>query len=113
MVEPDAPFTTSADVYDVIYQWLPYDDEAARIIELVRERRPEAASLLEVGCGTGQFLVRLQDAFAVEGFDLSPQMLDVAAQRVPDAPLHLGDRRQLDLGRTFDAVACLSARSDT
>jgi ubiquinone/menaquinone biosynthesis C-methylase UbiE len=102
------PFHRSADVYDIIYQWLPYAEQADRIAELVRERRPEARSLLEVACGTGRYLVELQRHFSViEGLDVEAAMLDIARERLPDVPLHEGDMRTFDVGRTFDVVVCL------
>jgi SAM-dependent methyltransferase len=101
------PFTVSADVYDIIYQHLPYDEQAARIVTRVRALLPTARSLLEVGCGTGQFLARFHAEFSVEGLDISEQMLAVAATRVPDLPLHCTDMRSFQLGRQFDVVACL------
>ncbi|HSF86298.1 MAG TPA: class I SAM-dependent methyltransferase [Acidimicrobiia bacterium] len=107
MPQPDRPFTTSAEDYDLIYQGLPYDEQAALLTAAVRTRRPDAATLLEVGCGTGQFLLRLRDSFDVEGLDISAPMLDVARRRTPDVPLHEGDMRTFDLGKTFDAVLCL------
>lgn len=107
MTQPDPPFTTSAEDYDLIYQGLPYDEQAGLVTAAVRERHPKAATLLEVGCGTGQFLVRLRDSFDVEGLDVSPAMLEVARRRVPEVPLHVADMRAFDLGRTFDAVLCL------
>lgn len=107
MPSPDRPFTTSADEYDVIYQSLPYDEQAAHITTAIRERRPSAATLLEVGCGTGQFLVRLRNTFTVEGLDISSEMLDVARRRVPGVTLHVGDMRTFRLEREFDAVVCL------
>ncbi len=105
MTEP--PFTVSAEDYDLIYQTLPYDEQAESITAAIRTRRPGAETLLEVGCGTGQFLVRLQKEFIVEGVDLSAEMLAVARRRVPDVRLHRHDMREFDLGRRFDAVACL------
>lgn len=107
MSRSDRPFAGSAEDYDLIYQGLPYDEQAALLTAAVRARRPDAATLLEVGCGTGQFLVRLQDSFDVEGLDISAEMLDVARRRTPGIPLHRGDMRTFDLGRKFDAVLCL------
>src|SRR5260370_37730006 len=49
----------------------------------------------------------MQRWFAVEGVDLTPAMLAVARARLPGIPLHEGDMRTLDLGKTFDAVTCL------
>lgn len=104
---PAKPFTASADVYDIIYGDLPYGEQADRIANLVRDHARAAATLLEVGCGTGAFLHELRRHFAVEGLDVSAAMLDQARRRAPDLALHLGDMRTFDLGRKFDAIACL------
>ncbi|MFB7297705.1 class I SAM-dependent methyltransferase [Streptomyces rubiginosohelvolus] len=85
-----------------------YAAEAVRVAELVRERRPQATSLLDVACGTGSHLEHLTGEFAqVEGVELSEAMLDVARPLLPGVPLHQGDMRDFALGRRFDAVACL------
>jgi SAM-dependent methyltransferase len=73
----------------------------------VQERRPGAASLLDVACGTGRHLEHLRRWYEVEGVDLSPAMLALARARLPDVPLHVGDMRDFALDRGFDAVTCL------
>jgi dTDP-3-amino-3,4,6-trideoxy-alpha-D-glucopyranose N,N-dimethyltransferase len=96
--------------YDVIHaaRGKDYAGEAARVAELIRERRPDARTLLDAACGTGGHLRFLRDAFeVVEGMDLSSAMLARAADVVPGVPLHEGDLRTFDLGRRFDAVTCL------
>ena len=40
-------------------------------------------------------------------YDLLPEMLAVARQRLPGVPLITADMRTLALGRRFDAVTCL------
>ena len=54
--------------------------------------------LLEVGCGSGALLEQAvaQGAQAV-GVDISPGMVEAAAQRVPRARVLLGDAQSLDL----------------
>jgi SAM-dependent methyltransferase len=69
----------------------------------------DARSLLDVACGTGWHLERLREWYEVEGVDRSPAMLRHARDRLPDVPLHEGDMRSFDLGRTFDVVSCLSS----
>ena len=103
-------YDQAAAAYDVLHaaREKDYAGEAARIAELVRERRPEARSLLDTACGTGGHLRFLRHHFdQVEGVDGSPAMLARARSRVPDVPLHDGDLRTFDLGRQFDAVTCL------
>ncbi|WP_325050277.1 class I SAM-dependent methyltransferase [Actinomadura craniellae] len=99
-----------ADVYELIYRSRGKDwaAEAADAARIVRERYPEADSLLDVACGTGAHLETFRTLFGhTEGVELSPDMLDVAARRLPGVPLHEMDMRDFSLGRTFDAVTCL------
>ena len=103
-------YDRAAAAYDVLHaaRAKDYPGEAARVAELVRERRPEARSLLDAACGTGGHLRFLGDHFdEVEGVDGSPAMLVRAGEKVPGVPLHEGDLRTFDLGRRFDAVTCL------
>jgi SAM-dependent methyltransferase len=103
-------YTASADIYDVIYaEKLDYEALGSRLADIISEHTPGASTLLEVACGTGLYLEQLRDRYAVEGLDLSEEMLDVARRRLPDIPLHQGDMRTLDLGNSFDVVACLGS----
>ncbi len=43
----------------------------------------------------------------VEGLDNSPEMLEVARERMPGTVFHPGDMRDFDLGRRYDVVTCL------
>lgn len=100
-------FTPTADLYDLFYDWKDYAGEARRIHEIVQERRPASRTLLDVACGTGPHLAHLRQWYEVEGLDLDAALLQVAAAKLPDVPLHLGDMRDFDLGRRFDVVTCL------
>ncbi|RPI25841.1 MAG: class I SAM-dependent methyltransferase [Actinobacteria bacterium] len=105
----DRPYSRSAAVYDVIYGTgeFDYPGHAAAVTALIEERNPDAATLLEVGCGTGLFLELLVERFAVSGVDVSAEMLAVAAARLPGVPLHSADMRSFILDDRFDAVVCL------
>ncbi|KOX28708.1 SAM-dependent methyltransferase [Streptomyces sp. NRRL F-4707] len=99
-----------AEIYDLIHQGRgkDYAVEADEVTGRILEALPGAASLLDVACGTGNHLRYFHKTFAhVEGVDLSQDMLTTAASRLPGVPLHLGDMRDFDLGRSFDAVTCL------
>ena len=106
---PDQVYELSADVYDLIHraQGKDYAAEAAQVSQEVRARKADAASLLDVACGTGGHLLHLKDDFSVGGVELDPAMLEVARRRLPDVALHAGDMRTFDLGRRYDAVTCL------
>jgi len=101
-------FDRSAHLYDLIYGFKDYGQEAADLVALLRARNPDASSLLDVACGTGEHLRLLRPAFAhVEGVDVEPDMLGVARAKLPEVVFTEGDMRTFDLGRTFDAVTCL------
>ena len=51
---------------------------------------PPAASVLEIGCGTGDTLASLRPLRGV-GLDFSPAMIDAARKRHPGLEFHLGD----------------------
>lgn len=99
-----------ADVYEFIYRSRGKDwaAEAQSLTSLIRERCPEAATLLDVACGTGAHLAAFADAFAeVAGVELAEPMRAVARARLPGVPVHAGDMRDFRLGRHFDAVTCM------
>ena len=100
-------FVKSARFYDAIYAFKDYAAEAAEVRDLIRNRKGDARSLLDVACGTGHHLQYLGRWFEAEGLDLDPGLLEIARERVPDVELHEADMRTFDLGKTFDAVTCL------
>lgn len=103
-------FHSTAHLYDLIYEasGKDYAAEAAGLHELIQARRPAAASLLDVACGTGAHLGHLRQWYEVAGVDLDPAMLAQARTRLGAEPaLVEADMRSFSLGRTFDAVVCL------
>ncbi|MEU6263757.1 class I SAM-dependent DNA methyltransferase [Saccharopolyspora shandongensis] len=99
-----------ADIYHDFYhgRGKDYRAEAALVRDLVRERTPDAASLLDVACGTGAHLRELAGSFGeVVGIDLAPEMLAVAERQNPELQLHQGDMRDFRIDRRFDAVTCM------
>src|SRR6516165_11344045 len=62
--------------------------------------------LLDVGCGSGLTLVLAAERGAIpSGIDISPGLLDIARDRLPQADLRAADMESLPFGdATFDAV---------
>jgi SAM-dependent methyltransferase len=101
-------FSETGELYDRFYAWKDYDAEAARLRELIAAAGgPGEGTLLDVACGTGKHARALAAHYTVEGMDLDPVLLAVARRRLPDVPLHQGDMRGFDLGRTYGVVTCL------
>ncbi|MDI1461258.1 class I SAM-dependent methyltransferase [Catellatospora sp. KI3] len=85
-----------------------YATEAYDIAELVHQRHPGAASLLDVACGSGLHLSHLRGVFDhVEGLEIAAGMRRRATDRLPGVAVHAGDMRDFRLDRTFSAVTCL------
>lgn len=103
-------YDEQAAAYDLLYRAAKdYAAEAGAMARIIGARSPGAASLLDVGCGTGLHLEHLAGRFAVSGLDASEAMLAIARHRLPDVELVLGDMRDFELGRRFDAVTCMFA----
>jgi SAM-dependent methyltransferase len=82
-------------------------EEVERLRSQIRRYYPAARSLLELGCGTGAILAGLGKEFAVTGLDRSPEMLAVAAARLPQARLVRADMTAFALDARFDVVICV------
>ena len=64
---------------------------------------PPAASVLEIGCGSGELLAHIRAARKV-GVDLSPRQIEAARLRVPEAEFHVQAGETLELNERFDYI---------
>jgi ubiquinone/menaquinone biosynthesis C-methylase UbiE len=101
-------YSKLAKIYDALYSFKNYEAEAKRLREIITEKKTSPGNaLLDVACGTGTHLSFLKKYYAVEGIDLTPEMLEVARAIHSEITFHQGDMRTFDLGRQFDIVTCL------
>lgn len=107
--EQAAGFDAIGARYDEVF---PHKDGQLHAGQLLLERLPAGASVLDVGCGTGLPTARqLADAgCAVTGIDISANMLDLARRNVPEASFVQRDAADVDagLGRFHAVVAFFS-----
>lgn len=104
----DERYTSSAEIYDLIYAGIvDYPATGRQLVWLIEQHNPDAASVLEVGCGTGAVLEQIAGRFEVVGLDISDEMLSRAKAKLPGVEFHRADMTDFDLGRTFDAVICM------
>lgn len=69
----------------------------------------DTQKIMELACGTGILSERFSQAgYEVTGVDLSPEMLELAKERLPEGDFQQGDMRKLTLLDEFDAVTCYS-----
>lgn len=98
--------------YDV---FAPFYDDAmgdmtkkiSFLCSLINQHAPDAKSILELACGTGTIITELSQDFEVAGLDLSPEMIKVAKQKLPDADIRIADMTKFDFGKSFDIVLCV------
>lgn len=101
-------FDFSAEFYDLLYNDKNYEREAD-FVEEVFSAFGKPTSVLEVGCGTGNFTrIFSQRGYAVSGLDISEKMVG-AAKRKCDCAFHIEDVRHFSLGRKFDACVAMFA----
>jgi cyclopropane fatty-acyl-phospholipid synthase-like methyltransferase len=82
-------------------------EQAAHIQRLIARNKPEARTLLELGCGTGAVLKFLSKRYEVSGLDLSLPMLSIARKKLPQAQFFHKSMVTFDLGKKFDVVVCV------
>ena len=88
-----------AQFYDLENGWAADFDTCLDLAE-------GAASVLDLGCGTGELAARLAEGRSVVGVDPAAPMLAVARQRPGGDRVEWveADARSLDLGRRFDLI---------
>jgi SAM-dependent methyltransferase len=92
-----------AELYDIAFDW----DLGPEVDWLLERFGPDCHSVLEPGCGSGRMLVALAGCgLDVAGIDVSPEKVELARRRAPDAFVAVGDMVEFDLGRTFDGAVC-------
>lgn len=99
-----------AAAYDLLYGDKDYEAEVELVERLLAGRG--VASILDLGCGTGGHAVPLaRRGYEVVGVDRSEPMLAHAREKAAGLPAKfaLGDVRDVDLGREFDAALMLFA----
>jgi len=102
-----------AAAYDLLYRDKDYEAERDLLEELFgRYATRRVDSVLDLGCGTGRHAVALaQRGYEVVGVDRSAAMIAEARGRAATTgpEFYVGDIRDADLGRRFDAVVMLFA----
>jgi len=73
-----------------------YYEEVERI---VRFHVPQGASVLEIGCGSGDLLAALAPSRGI-GVDLSPKTVEIARSKHPGLTFLVGDAEDIPLSAT-------------
>ncbi|MEE8143470.1 MAG: methyltransferase domain-containing protein [Planctomycetota bacterium] len=106
--EQNALYGRRAEYYDYLYDFKPYDEEAARLHEILAGLGiKDDARVLEAACGTGAYLVHLKNWYQVSGLDLSPELLEIAKKKLPEVSLMQADMADFTVEKPYDALLCL------
>lgn len=103
-------FSASAELYDLIYsQFKDYPAEASELAVTIRRLHPQAHTVLDVACGTGEHarLLTEEHGFAVDGLDLDPAFVRVAQGKLPRGSVYQADMTSFELPRRYDVILCL------
>lgn len=102
-------FSAYASYYNLLYKDKDYAGESAYIHNLIRTYRPQAQTILDLGCGTGRHDQMLAEyGYEITGVDRSKDML--AASDITGNPMICfvqGDIRTVRLEKTFDVAVSL------
>lgn len=101
----------TADSYDQI-AWRWNGEEFDRANGIAQHRRAlqfvdRKHSAIDVGCGSsGRILdLMIDEGFAVEGLDISPEMIRLARLRHPSETFHLADICTWEFSRQYDFIS--------
>ncbi|MFJ1267062.1 trans-aconitate 2-methyltransferase [Legionella lytica] len=78
----------------------------AEYLNLIVDSIPAGASILDLGCGTGEPIAQffIEKGFKLTGVDGSKKMIALCKKRFPHAEWFIADMRELNLQRQFDVI---------
>jgi len=108
-------FQGYANFYDTLYEEKNYSKECDFLGEVFKKYALDPVkTILDLGCGTGGHTILLaKRGYSVSGVDLSPNMLELTRKKAKKEGLSLdlsvGDARDFNLNKKFDAVISMFA----
>jgi len=97
-----------AQIYDLIYSNKDYQQDSERVQKFIeRYKQSSGNDLLEVACGSGNYLHYLKNQFNCTGIDINEGILNVAKKKVKGVRFLKGNMINFSLHKKFDVIACL------
>ena len=99
----------SAKTYHKEVQYMPWGDLISEIADFVIENTPKGGNVLDLICGTGYLIGKIQAErpdIVFTGIDLESKYINYAKAKYPDAKLYVSDALEWDSKNKFNAVLC-------
>src|ERR1700710_597289 len=74
-----------------------------QVVNYFRYFSNEDLAILEIGCGTGDMLAKIQGNYKM-GVDFSPKMIEIAKTRYPNINFEVMDAENLTINKKFDLI---------
>ncbi len=103
-------YNQSAEIYDALYIdgiGKDYEKDAETIKAIIRSLNPEAKTILDVACGTGEHARYLHTEFEIDGIDKEKRFVEIASKKLPQCNFTEADMKSFSLGKRYDVVQCL------
>jgi ubiquinone/menaquinone biosynthesis C-methylase UbiE len=100
-------FEKSAEWYDALYSFKDYQKESEAITDLLKMEHPQAKTILDVACGTGEHDKYLSLSYEVDGVDINSDLVQVATGKNPEGKYVCADMMSFHISKRYDAVLCL------
>lgn len=96
-------------LYDKFMEFSDYGAWEKQVEELIEKGSPDGKRLLDIGCGTGELLLRMAKNYQCDGMDISEEMLKIAQKKLKhrEVKLFLGDMVEFDTGYRYDIMVSL------
>ncbi|MBC8183990.1 class I SAM-dependent methyltransferase [candidate division KSB1 bacterium] len=106
------PYSKLASIYDEVMSHVEYIKWARYIERVINKWQPQCRSLLDISCGTGNFLFSLNfKDIECLGLDMSFEMIKIAAEKNKSQTQNInffqGDMVSIVLKKKFNVVVCL------
>ena len=94
-------------VYDLMMEYADYNGWKEKVEEKIERYGESPKNILDLGCGTGEVLIRLAPNYQMTGVDLSNEMLEIAKEKINTVSFYMQDMRSFKLEEKNDVVISL------